>query len=113
MVVFRKRSERRSETRQGARQTPLAASRGTHQSQVYQLVGSRWEDKGTAFCFGDVLDDGDARIVARAERDNDQIILSTIVRNDVYQRQQGARVASIHLFLISLACRNLDRLDRT
>ncbi|KAL1721678.1 component of IIS longevity pathway SMK-1-domain-containing protein [Schizophyllum commune] len=56
--------------------------------KVYQLVGSRWEDKGTAFCFGDVLDDGDARIVARAERDYDQIILSTIVRNDVYQRQQ-------------------------
>ncbi|TRM67857.1 component of IIS longevity pathway SMK-1-domain-containing protein [Schizophyllum amplum] len=56
--------------------------------KVYQLIGSRWEDKGTAFCFGDILDNGDARIMARAERNYDDVILTTTVRNDVYQRQQ-------------------------
>ncbi|KAL1743124.1 component of IIS longevity pathway SMK-1-domain-containing protein [Schizophyllum fasciatum] len=56
--------------------------------KVYQLVGSRWEDKGTAFCFGDMVDGGDARITARAERNYDEVILTTTIRNDVYQRQQ-------------------------
>ena len=58
--------------------------------KVYELIGSRWVDQGTAFCFGD-FQDNDALLIARAEEDFNRIILTTTIRaNDVYQRQQGA-----------------------
>lgn len=58
--------------------------------KVYELIGSRWVDQGTAFCFGD-FQDNEALLIARAEADFNHIILSTTIRsNDVYQRQQGA-----------------------
>jgi protein phosphatase-4 regulatory subunit 3 len=59
--------------------------------KVYELVGSAWVDQGTAFCCGSFQEDtGDALLIARAEGDHDNIILSTTIRpNDVYQRQQG------------------------
>ena len=57
--------------------------------KVYELIGARWVDQGTAFCSGD-LQDNEAVLVARAEANPNQIILSTTIRsNDVYQRQQG------------------------
>ena len=58
--------------------------------KVYELIGARWIDQGTAFCFGDIHDN-EAYLVARSENDYNQIILSTTIRSsDVYQRQQGA-----------------------
>ena len=58
--------------------------------KVYELVGSRWQDQGTAFCFGD-FQDNEPLLVARSEADFNRVILSTTIRsNDVYQRQQGA-----------------------
>lgn len=59
--------------------------------KVYELIGSRWVDQGTAFCFGD-FQDNEAQLIARSEANYDHIILSTTIRtNDVYQRQQGER----------------------
>lgn len=58
--------------------------------KVYELIGSRWIDQGTAFCFGD-FQDNEALLIARAEEDFNRIILTTTIRaSDVYQRQQGA-----------------------
>ncbi|KAI0737677.1 component of IIS longevity pathway SMK-1-domain-containing protein [Daedaleopsis nitida] len=56
--------------------------------KVYELMGSRWVDQGTAFCFGD-FQDNEALLIARAEEDFNRIILTTTIRaTDVYQRQQ-------------------------
>jgi protein phosphatase-4 regulatory subunit 3 len=59
--------------------------------QVYELVGAKWEDQGTAFCFGQFSEEtNEALLVARSERNYNDIVLSTTIRsNDVYQRQQG------------------------
>ena len=48
-------------------------------------------DQGTAFCFGQFQEEtGAALLIARSERNYNDIILSTAIRsNDVYQRQQG------------------------
>ncbi|KAI0340888.1 DUF625-domain-containing protein [Trametopsis cervina] len=60
--------------------------------KVYELIGSRWVDQGTAFCSGD-LQDNEAVLIARAETNPNQIILSTTIRsNDVYQRQQDTLI---------------------
>ena len=57
---------------------------------LFELIGSRWIDQGTAFCFGD-FQDNEALLIARAEEDFNRIILTTTIRaSDVYQRQQGA-----------------------
>lgn len=57
--------------------------------KVYELIGARWVDQGTAFCFGD-FQDNEALLIARAEADFNQVILTTTIRSsDVYQRQQG------------------------
>ncbi|KAH9854932.1 DUF625-domain-containing protein [Lenzites betulinus] len=56
--------------------------------KVYELIGSRWVDQGTAFCFGD-FQENEALLIARSEEDFNRIILTTTIRaNDVYQRQQ-------------------------
>ncbi|PFH49248.1 hypothetical protein AMATHDRAFT_148063 [Amanita thiersii Skay4041] len=62
--------------------------------KVYELIGSRWVDQGTAFCFGQISEDtNEALLVARAERTYDDIILSTAIRaDDVYQRQQDTLI---------------------
>lgn len=59
--------------------------------QVYELIGARWADQGTAFCFGQFSEDtSEALLIARSEKRYEDIILSTVIRsNDVYQRQQG------------------------
>ncbi|KZT29424.1 DUF625-domain-containing protein [Neolentinus lepideus HHB14362 ss-1] len=58
--------------------------------KVYELVGSRWVDQGTAFCSP--YQEGpseDAYLIARAEVDPQTVILQTTIRaSDVYQRQQ-------------------------
>ncbi|TFY56769.1 hypothetical protein EVJ58_g7436 [Rhodofomes roseus] len=60
--------------------------------KVYELIGSRWVDQGTAFCFGD-FQDNEALLIARAEADFNHVILSTTIRtNDVYQRQQDTLI---------------------
>ncbi|KAI0940291.1 hypothetical protein AcV5_001437 [Taiwanofungus camphoratus] len=60
--------------------------------KVYELIGSRWVDQGTAFCFGD-FQDNEALLVARAEVDFNHVILSTTIRSsDVYQRQQDTLI---------------------
>ncbi|KAJ7739914.1 component of IIS longevity pathway SMK-1-domain-containing protein [Mycena metata] len=58
--------------------------------KVYELVGQRWVDQGTAFCFGQFQEDSDhAHLIARSERNYADVILSTPIRStDVYQRQQ-------------------------
>ncbi|KIM46489.1 hypothetical protein M413DRAFT_441578 [Hebeloma cylindrosporum] len=58
--------------------------------KVYELVGSQWMDQGTAFCFGQFSNEtNDALLIARSERNYNEVILSTAIRsNDVYQRQQ-------------------------
>ncbi|KAI0686780.1 component of IIS longevity pathway SMK-1-domain-containing protein [Cytidiella melzeri] len=60
--------------------------------KVYELIGARWIDQGTAFCSGD-LQDNEAVLIARAEANPNHIILSTTIRtNDVYQRQQDTLI---------------------
>lgn len=57
--------------------------------KVYELIGARWVDQGTAFCFGD-FHENEAFLIARSEADFNQVILTTTIRSsDVYQRQQG------------------------
>ncbi|PPQ68299.1 hypothetical protein CVT25_001387 [Psilocybe cyanescens] len=62
--------------------------------KVYQLIGSRWMDQGTAFCYGQFSDEtSDALLVARSERNANHVILSTAIRSsDVYQRQQDTLI---------------------
>ena len=62
--------------------------------QVYELIGSRWVDQGTAFCLGSFQNETqEAFIIARAESNFNDIILSTAIRgNDVYQRQQDTLI---------------------
>ncbi|KAK7054066.1 SMK-1 domain-containing protein [Favolaschia claudopus] len=62
--------------------------------KVYELVGQRWVDQGTAFCFGQFQDDTEqAHLIARSERSYSEIILSTPIRStDVYQRQQDTLI---------------------
>ncbi|KAF9567405.1 DUF625-domain-containing protein [Agrocybe pediades] len=62
--------------------------------KVYELIGSRWVDQGTAFCFGQVADEtNQAFLIARSERNYADIVLSTAIRSsDVYQRQQDTLI---------------------
>lgn len=52
-------------------------------------MGSRWTDRGTAFCAGDFDNDlEEARLVAKSEL-TQEILLNCLIRaTDVYQRQQ-------------------------
>jgi protein phosphatase-4 regulatory subunit 3 len=65
----------------------------TH-AQVYELIGQRWVDQGTAFCTGGYDSAlGAASLVARAETDYTHIILQTRIRGtDTYQRQQDTLI---------------------
>lgn len=58
--------------------------------QVYELIGTRWVDQGTAFClFTFNPETQEAFIVARSEANYEHLVLTTAIRsNDVYQRQQ-------------------------
>ncbi|KAF5332031.1 hypothetical protein D9758_014583 [Tetrapyrgos nigripes] len=62
--------------------------------KVYELVGSRWVDQGTAFCMGHLSPDGsEALLTARSERNSEDIILSTTIRSsDIYNRQQDTLI---------------------
>jgi len=69
--------------------------------KVYELVGSRWADQGTAFCLGQFQEEtGEALLIARSERDFNDVILRTVIHsNDVYQRQQGVSFLYRHKLL--------------
>jgi protein phosphatase-4 regulatory subunit 3 len=83
----------------------------SHLVQVYELVGQRWVDQGTAFCFGQFQEDSEhAHLIARSERNYSDIILSTPIRStDVYQRQQGTFI--FYLISPSNVTRNSHCLD--
>ncbi|KAG6868759.1 hypothetical protein C0993_011028 [Termitomyces sp. T159_Od127] len=73
------------------------APEGDHERKrvkVYELIGARWVDQGTAFCFGQFSEDtSEALLIARSEKRHEDIILSTVIRsNDVYQRQQDTLI---------------------
>ncbi|KDQ21121.1 hypothetical protein BOTBODRAFT_125070 [Botryobasidium botryosum FD-172 SS1] len=58
--------------------------------KVYELVGSRWTDRGTALCTGVYDEELDqAAIVAKSEITDTELLRSEIRSSDVYQRQQG------------------------
>ncbi|TDL29640.1 DUF625-domain-containing protein [Rickenella mellea] len=58
--------------------------------KVYELIGSRWTDRGTAFCIGDFDEPNqEAKLIARSESNHNDVLLCCAIRpNDVYQRQQ-------------------------
>ncbi|KAG9010898.1 Platinum sensitivity protein [Tulasnella sp. JGI-2019a] len=57
--------------------------------KVYELVGQRWTDRGTALCTGVYDDEAEqASIVARSEVSDIELLRSEIRAEDVYQRQQ-------------------------
>ncbi|KAL4256551.1 Serine/threonine-protein phosphatase 4 regulatory subunit 3-like protein [Pleurotus pulmonarius] len=62
--------------------------------KVACVIGSRWVDQGTAFCFGQFNDEtNEALLIARSESNYAEVILSTTIRsNDVYQRQQDTLI---------------------
>ncbi|KAG8965922.1 Platinum sensitivity protein [Tulasnella sp. 419] len=61
--------------------------------KVYELVGSRWTDRGTALCTGIYDEDLDqAAIVAKSELTDVELLRSEIRVNDVYQRQQDTLI---------------------
>ncbi|KAF9534111.1 component of IIS longevity pathway SMK-1-domain-containing protein [Crepidotus variabilis] len=62
--------------------------------KVYELMGQRWVDQGTAFCFGQFSEErNEALLIARSERNYNDIVLTTAIRsNDVYQRQQDTLI---------------------
>lgn len=60
--------------------------------KVYELVGQRWTDRGTALCTGVYDDEAEqASIVARSEITDVELLRSEIRAEDVYQRQQGKK----------------------
>lgn len=61
---------------------------------MYELIGQRWVDQGTAFCTGGYDSAlGAASLVARGETDYKHIILQTRIRGaDTYQRQQDTLI---------------------
>lgn len=81
-----------------------------HILQVYELVGQKWTDRGTAFCQGEYDEEArQARLIARAEHNND-ILLQCIIRaTDVYQRQQGD---SLCLFSSPMTFKSFPRFSR-
>ncbi|KIJ37419.1 hypothetical protein M422DRAFT_231798 [Sphaerobolus stellatus SS14] len=61
--------------------------------KVYELVGQKWTDRGTAFCQGDYDEEArEAKLVARDELTNEILLQCTIRATDVYQRQQDTLI---------------------
>ncbi|KAG9317314.1 component of IIS longevity pathway SMK-1-domain-containing protein [Chiua virens] len=80
-------------TQQDSQQHSPESSLELKRVKVYELIGSRWVDQGTAYCAGQLDDANQAYLVARSEQDFNKIILSTAIRsNDVYQRQQESLI---------------------
>lgn len=87
---------------------------------MYELVGQRWTDRGTALCTGVYDEELDqAAIVARSETSDAELLRSEIRMNDVYQRQQGTFLTpstysnGSGLIVPPLPSRNTDCLDGT
>ncbi|KAF9238811.1 component of IIS longevity pathway SMK-1-domain-containing protein [Melanogaster broomeanus] len=80
-------------TQQDPQQQSPESSLELKRVKVYELIGSRWVDQGTAYCSGQLDEANQAYLVARSETDFEKIILSTAIRsNDVYQRQQESLI---------------------
>ncbi|EJD01533.1 DUF625-domain-containing protein [Fomitiporia mediterranea MF3/22] len=61
--------------------------------KVYELIGSRWTDRGTAFCSGEYDNETEeARLIARAEGTHEVILCCMIRTADIYQRQQDTLI---------------------
>ncbi|KAF8592690.1 DUF625-domain-containing protein [Ramaria rubella] len=61
--------------------------------KVYELIGQKWTDRGTAFCQGDYDEEArQARLIARAEHTNEVLLQCIIRTSDVYQRQQDTLI---------------------
>ncbi|KAH7100629.1 DUF625-domain-containing protein [Auriculariales sp. MPI-PUGE-AT-0066] len=75
-------------------QDDLDYSSDLRRVKVYELVDLQWEDRGTAFCTGDFDENAqEAKIIAKAESNPDQILLQHTIRGaDVYQRQQDTLI---------------------
>lgn len=62
-------------------------------TKVYELVGSRWTDRGTAFCSGEFDEPAEeAKLIARSEASSEVLLNATIRASDVYQRQQDTLI---------------------
>ena len=61
---------------------------------MYELIDSRWTDRGTAFCSGDFdAASQEARLTARSEASPTEIILSCCIQsNIIYHRQQATLI---------------------
>lgn len=61
--------------------------------QIYELVGSRWTERGTAFCFGDFDQHAEeAKLIARSEFTSEALLSCTVRASDVYQRQDDTLI---------------------
>lgn len=57
--------------------------------KVYELKNTKWYDRGTGFCTGQLFASGEARIAVRSEDDAQLRLLETKISHDCgYQRQQ-------------------------
>ncbi|KAI0038182.1 hypothetical protein FA95DRAFT_1613571 [Auriscalpium vulgare] len=59
-------------------------------AQLHELVNSKWEDKGTAFCFVRTASEGKAHFFAHAESDLSHVLLMTTIDSDSMFRLQQA-----------------------
>lgn len=68
--------------------------------KVYELKNNDWYDRGTGFCFGQVVnspqstnENPDARILVVSEEDTNRTLLETrITKDDGYQKQQDTLI---------------------
>lgn len=62
--------------------------------KVYELLEEEWVDRGTGYCYGELVDDDKAaRIVVKNEQDEQDILLRSTVQGDTqYQKQQDTLI---------------------
>ncbi|KAK4546703.1 hypothetical protein LTR36_001921 [Oleoguttula mirabilis] len=68
--------------------------------KVYELKNNDWYDRGTGFCFGQIVnspqstpESPDARILVVSEEDTSRVLLETrITKDDGYQKQQDTLI---------------------
>jgi protein phosphatase-4 regulatory subunit 3 len=62
--------------------------------KVYELLEEEWVDRGTGYCYGELVDDDKAaRIVVKNEQNEQDILLRSTVQGDTqYQKQQDTLI---------------------
>ncbi|KAA8902213.1 hypothetical protein TRICI_005929 [Trichomonascus ciferrii] len=62
--------------------------------KVYKLLEEEWVDRGTGYCYGELVEgDETARIVVKNEQDEQDILLRSTVQGDTqYQKQQDTLI---------------------